>query len=162
MKIIDFYWKENDWTFFDKSVNKMVFHPVIEKHANFYFINDVKEIGNINSYFVEIIGNNLSKEDLMNNYYTKFKFPYFGFNWDALWDCLCDLDWIGLKDIIIYHEVLPKLEDKDFKIYFKILRDAIGNWNIWNEHNFKVYFNLKNYEETEKIIESSLLNFKNL
>ncbi len=40
---------------------------------------------------------------------------YFGFNWDALSDCLRDFDWIEKKEIVLVHKELPDLEDNVFK-----------------------------------------------
>jgi hypothetical protein len=101
MKTIEFYWIVNTWTF----SNKKQIPVSIEKNAEFFFINSIKEINNKNNvHFVMIENNNSSEEELLNEYCTKFEFPYFGFNWDALTDCLRDLGWIEQKNIFIYHK----------------------------------------------------------
>jgi len=149
MKRLDFHWVENTWTY----ANKKRIPQSIENNAEFYFIEKPEEIKNKNNaYFVTIINDNSSKDDLLNEYYTKFKFPYFGFNWDALDECLGDLDWIEQKDVIVYHPQLPQLNEKDLKIYLEILRDTVRDWEQWEEHNFEVYFNLKDYDRVQQSV----------
>ena len=65
------------------------------------FINSFDEI---NSYereniFIATLSSNIkNKIELLNELYHKLQFPeYFGFNWDALWDLLCDFSWIKQK-----------------------------------------------------------------
>jgi len=149
MKRIDFHWVENTWTY----ANKKQVPLSIEKNAEFYFIETQEEINNKeNAYFVTIINDNFSKDDLLNVYYIKLKFPYFGFNWDALEDCLRDLAWIEQENVIIYHPQLPQLNEKDLEIYLDILRGIVGHWKKYEEHNFEVYFNLKDYDQVKQII----------
>jgi len=149
MKRLDFNWVENTWTY----VNKKRIPQSIKKNAEFYFIEKQEEISNKNdAYFVTIVSDNFSEENLLNEYYKKFKFPYFGFNWDALLDCLRDLEWIEQINIIVYHPQLPQLNKKDLKIYLEILRDAIWDWKQWEEHNFEIYFNMQDYNKVQKLI----------
>jgi len=149
MKRLDFHWIVNTWTY----ANKKRIPQSIENNAEFYFIENPAEINNkSNAYFVTIINDNISEEDLFNEYYAKFKFPYFGFNWDALNDCLGGLEWIEQKNVIIYHPQLPQLNEKDLKIYLEILRNAVSLWNKYEEHNFEVYFNLKDFDKVQQIV----------
>jgi len=149
MKRLDFQWVENTWTY----VNKKRIPQSVRKNAEFYFIENYEEINNKNDvFFVTIINDNFSEEDLLNEYYIKFKFPYFGFNWDALLDCLRDLEWIKQKNIIVYHPQLPQLNKKNLKIYLEILSNVMESWKQWKEHNFEVYFNLKNYDKVQHIM----------
>ena len=150
MKRIDFHWIVDTWTY----ANKKRVPLFIEYNAEFYFIEKTEEIKNReNAYFVIITNDNFSEEDLLNEYYIKLKFPpYFGFNWDAFNDCLRYLENIEQKNVIIYHPQLPQLNEKDLKIYLKILRDAVRLWKKYEEHNFEVYFNLKDYDQVKQII----------
>lgn len=53
-------------------------------------------------------------------------FPsYFGRNWDALDECLSDLEWLDQSRVILIHEAAPRFSRHDLVIYLSILRDAI-------------------------------------
>jgi RNAse (barnase) inhibitor barstar len=71
-----------------------------------------------------------TEEALMIAYEISGSFPgYFGRNWDALWDCLCDLSWIVNKTISIVHLDLPLADDRRQQVtYLRILRDAALSW----------------------------------
>lgn len=81
-----------------------------------------------------------TEEELLAEYSDKLKFPdYFGFNWDALWDCLCDLSWIECESIVLIHEDIPQLSLKEQRIYLKILNDLLQR-RIWLHHEVAVVF----------------------
>lgn len=70
-----------------------------------------------------------------------FQFPYFGFNWDALLDCLSDLDWIAEEPVVIIHREMPRLPEAGLKIYLGVLCSALGRLRNYNEPNrLKVVF----------------------
>jgi hypothetical protein len=84
-------------------------------------------------------------------------FPgYFGFNWDALYECLRDFEWMRWRKIIIIHEVLPQLPRKDLEIYLEILHDSVGTWRsdprYMNEHELEVVFPSDSYDTINEII----------
>ena len=59
-------------------------------------------------------------------------FPdYFGHNWDALEECLTDLEWLPAKGYILLvtdaAHVLPS-DDADYETFLEILRDAGEAW----------------------------------
>jgi hypothetical protein len=149
MKTLKFDWEvENLW-----GIGKSTTKRIIQRKTEFYFIDKFEEIETRNNPYVVALNDNIfSKEELLNEYYIKFNFPYFGFNWDALLDCLRDLDWIKQKDILIYHEKFPTLNQKGLKIYLEILRDLVGHWKQYEEHNFEVYFNINDYDKIQQIM----------
>jgi len=50
---------------------------------------------------------------------------YFGWNWDALEECLCDLSWLGTGPVVLIHEDIPfEPGSDDQQIYLEILRNA--------------------------------------
>lgn len=53
---------------------------------------------------------------------------YFGENWNAFLDCICELDWIKTPEVFIIHRDLPQLSREDTVIYLEILRDAVETW----------------------------------
>lgn len=81
-----------------------------------------------------------TKTQLMNWYAENLYFPYFGYNWDALNDCLWDLSWIPTRDIWLYHDHLPDLAHDDLRIYLEILEAAAVGWADEGEHNLRVIF----------------------
>lgn len=151
MKKLEFNWIEKSFT----GIGKSTVSITIEKKAELYFIEKLKEITNKdNSFFVILKEDITSEADLLNEYYLQFKFPYFGFNWDALLDCLRDLDWIKQNNVIIYHQGLPKLDVKDLKIYLEILFDLTSHWKKYEDHNFDVYFDLNDYNAIREIMQA--------
>lgn len=118
------------------------------------FIANINDI-NIKKEFVAIINQVDSKESLFNEIKNKLFFPnYFGNNWDALYDCLCDLSWISKSKVCLLHKGLPKIDDKSLVIYLNILVDVITVWESNNNKTFEVIFEKKD----EKIIEELLNN----
>lgn len=80
-------------------------------------------------------------EHLLQALYYLLWFPgYFGFNWDALNDCLTDFSWIPKKLIVIEHSGLPKIPEADLSIYLQILRDAVLSWKVGENHRLEVIF----------------------
>jgi RNAse (barnase) inhibitor barstar len=60
------------------------------------------------------------------------EFPdYFGHNWDALEECLADLEWLPAKGYILLiteaSHVLPA-DEEEFQTFLEILRDAGEAW----------------------------------
>lgn len=97
--------------------------------------------GESESFYVVVSKHITSKAALFDELYNALNFPgYFGFNWDALSDCLCDLNWISSYNIVIIHEIVPDLPTADLKIYLHILLEAIGLWTENNEHSLEVRF----------------------
>lgn len=101
----------------------------------FKYKNNIVSDVDIDSTFVVLISNpNESKEDLLNELKDKLLFPdYFGGNWDALYDCLCDLSWISKPSISLRHRHLPQLDDDNMKIYLNILIDTLCTWKTESE-----------------------------
>ncbi|MBA6066760.1 barstar family protein [Pseudomonas mosselii] len=82
----------------------------------------------------------LSAELLKALYYGLWFPGYFGFNWDALYDCLTDLEWIPCRKVIIAHERVPALPDSELRVYLEVLRDATLSWELGGEHKLEILF----------------------
>lgn len=92
-------------------------------------------------------------EELIRSLYYLLWFPgYFGFNWDALYDCLRDLSWVPCYKIVLVHESLPGLPRDDLKIYLEILRDSVLDWVGDDGHEIEVVFS-----DIDRIVAESLL-----
>lgn len=81
-----------------------------------------------------------SEKELMNELNSKFKFPYFGYNWDALYDLLRDFHWIDQKKIVMVHDQMPDFDHASMKIYILLLRDSINDWKLGEDHILEVIF----------------------
>lgn len=70
---------------------------------------------------------------LFNEFARALAFPdYFGHNWDALEECLADLEWLPAKGYILLitdtQAVLPEVEE-DYDTLLEILDDAGEAWS---------------------------------
>ena len=77
---------------------------------------------------------------------------YFGDNWNALSDCLCDFHWIPNHKIVILHEDLPTLSQEDLFLYLDVLRDAVEDWGNDDEHSLEVIFPEQSKSKVESIL----------
>lgn len=80
-----------------------------------------------------IDGKNIArKEQLLNNAATAMRFPKdFGHNWDALEECLTDLEWVDADGYVIYYDHIDGLlnaHPDQFETLVEILRDAVSSW----------------------------------
>jgi RNAse (barnase) inhibitor barstar len=80
-----------------------------------------------------IDGKNIQrKEQLLNHVATALHFPKsFGHNWDALEECLTDLEWVDADGYILYYDHIDGLLEThpdQFETLIEILRDAVGSW----------------------------------
>jgi RNAse (barnase) inhibitor barstar len=81
-----------------------------------------------------------SVEDLFNELYNKLPLPsYFGYNWNALDECLSDLHWIKEKRLIILHEEKLNIPQSDLDVYLDVLKVAVENWTNNNIHELIVF-----------------------
>ena len=84
------------------------------------------------AYF-HIDGKNVArKEQLLNAAATAMHFPSdFGHNWDALEECLTDLEWVDADGYVIYYDHIDGLlaaHPDQFETLVEILRDAVASW----------------------------------
>lgn len=104
-----------------------------------------------------------SKVELLNALHELLLFPdYDGRNWDALYDLLCNFEWIEYDYISLIHHELPNLSDNETKIYLEVLEDSIESWEKHNPfekgrmgsslmHHLRVIFPLAEKERIERI-----------
>ncbi|KWA11575.1 hypothetical protein WT37_21165 [Burkholderia territorii] len=77
---------------------------------------------------------------------------YFGFNWNALFDCLRDFHWISERTVVIVHDELPELEPSEMKTYFEVLRDAVTDWKVGEAHSLQVVFDERDRARIEAVM----------
>lgn len=79
-------------------------------------------------------GKNLcTVKDLFAEFSRAFLFPpYFGNNWNAFDECICDLDWLKFDSIAIfiknYDCVLQDCNKSEKEIFEELMSDAIKFW----------------------------------
>jgi len=83
--------------------------------------------------FFHIEGRNITrKEQLLNHVATALRFPgYFGDNWDALEECLTDMEWADATGYVIYYDHIDALlaaHPDQFDTFVEICRDAVASW----------------------------------
>jgi len=73
-------------------------------------------------FVARVRGGIQSKEELFDELASKLNLPaYFGRNWEALDECLSELDWLPGKRIAILHDGAPHLSRRELVIYLSIL-----------------------------------------
>ena len=83
--------------------------------------------------FFHLDGKNIErKEQLLNHVATALHFPnHFGQNWDALEECLTDLEWVDGDGYLIYFDHIDGLlsaHPDQFATFVEIVRDAVESW----------------------------------
>jgi hypothetical protein len=70
--------------------------------------------------------------------------PYSGGGWDALSKGLCDLDWLGDRDVVLVHPELPALPQPDLPVYLEVLRESMDEQGARRRRRMHVIFDKKN------------------
>jgi hypothetical protein len=72
------------------------------------------------------------KHSFLRKIATVMKFPdYFGENWDALDECITDLDWCSAKRYVLIYDqpnVFSKAAPIEWEIAYDILQSAVTHW----------------------------------
>lgn len=105
----------------------------------------VEEIENLapSENLVAIVPAGIRLEEKLFSILSKeFKFPYFGWNWDALNDCLHDFSWTEIFQITVIHRDLPALGTHPTRIYLDILACCVEDWKPYKDYQLKVVFPL--------------------
>jgi RNAse (barnase) inhibitor barstar len=116
---------------------------MIKKSNAFSYYNSSSQISRAgdDTYLGVLPLNILDATQLLEAFFDVFRFPgYFGFNWNALFDCLGDFHWLKEKTIVVVHQEMPRLADNDLTIYLDVLYEGVIDWQDTEEHRLIVYF----------------------
>lgn len=107
---------------------------------NILFIKDTLSFSD-NLAFVARLPIVKDEEELFIQLSKVLNFPeYFGFNWNAVNECLQDFHWIREKGIVLIHKEIPILEKSSLSIYLEILFNSVQRWLDNEEHYFIIVF----------------------
>lgn len=84
-----------------------------------------------------------TKPELLRTLVQGLNIPgYFGWNWDALEECLRDLSWIPFpRHIVLFHEAVPLADNPgERSIYLDILKEAARDRGPGQPHVITVVF----------------------
>lgn len=105
------------------------------------FFNFTPPSPSVDSFVARVPSGITSAEALLLVLYERVMFPgYFGFNWNALSDCLRDLHWISLREVVIWHADLPTLPLEDLRVYLDVLAESVASWSPGEAHSLTVVF----------------------
>jgi len=91
--------------------------------------------------FIAKISKVESEDELFISLSKSLHFPsYFKNNWNALFDCLRDFQWIEKKGIVLIHTEFPSLDKEVLNIYINILVESVQDWKDGENHYLKVIF----------------------
>ena len=106
---------------------------------NFKFIEGSASYNTAEVFFARIDPTIASTDELLKSIYYLLWFPgYFGFNWNALEDCLTDFNWLSESKIVIAHDNIPKIDERDLQIYLDILNSSVLDWKQNDQHDLEV------------------------
>jgi hypothetical protein len=77
---------------------------------------------------------------------------YFGMNWDALDECICDLSWLPPGQIVLAHSDVPLAGDPtNQSTYLSIISDAIARWMNVPDRDLLVTFPVECRTQVEQL-----------
>jgi hypothetical protein len=73
------------------------------------------------------------KRELFDEFAARLSFPtYFGHNWDALAECLADLEWLhGLAYAVVINgaqEILDEEPPEQLRLFFQLIEGVAAEW----------------------------------
>lgn len=124
----------------------------------FFFAQKAFEMQCKSSFHCTVERSVTSKDELFDTLNKQFKFPVFGWNWDALNDALCDLAQIKEQKIIIYHDKIC-MDSMTLSTYLSCLTTAALIWKKYSyKHIFIPVFKIEDKDNIIKILHSSEIN----
>lgn len=96
------------------------------------------------------------KQDLFAQYVRQLTLPdYFGWNWDALEECLRDLSWLEPgRAVIITHAGLP-LRGRSRATYLSLLAEVANHWRGSQVRSMRIVFPCAAARRVAAIVDSA-------
>lgn len=108
---------------------------------NFTFIEPGATPAQADSLVAEVPQGISDTKQLLDVLYRQLGVPgYFGFNWNALSDCLRDFHWVKQRNVVIIHQDVPALTGADLVTYAEVLDECVRSWKPSEEHRLVVVF----------------------
>jgi len=123
----------------------------------FTFIELGTTLTEVDSFVAVVPGGITDAKKLLEVLYQKLNLPgYFGFNWDALSDCLRDFHWIKQRNVVVIHKDLPPLGGTDLVNYVEVLDESIRSWKPEESHRLIVVFPKSCRERIERLADGKV------
>lgn len=123
------------------------------KMSPFNFVENAPSYDAAEVFYVRVDPNIVTSDELLKALYYLLWFPgYFGFNWNALSDCLRDLSWIPYRRVVLVHESMPRLPSGELRTYLNVLNDSVLDWIGDEKHDLEVVF-----RRSDKLIVDGML-----
>lgn len=121
--------------------------------SGFRYEADLTGRVNGKSFYWRVPADIRAKHELFAAFSGSLWFPRGGApDWDALFDRLCDLEWMVDRKVVLLHDALPRLPDEDLRVYLKVLRDAVRWWRFDQPHELEVVFPEAQRDRIERLL----------
>ena len=119
----------------------------------FVYVEDIEKLAPSEKVVAIVPAGIRLREKLFSILSKELKFPsYFGSNWDALNDCLCDFSWTDIFLITVIHHDIPALGTHHTRIYLETLACCVEAWKPGDDHQLRVVFPLAQKVVIEEIL----------
>jgi hypothetical protein len=109
----------------------------------FHFADEPRRLASQADVAVAVPAKLRRKRDLFAALAVELQLPdYFGWNWDALEECLRDLSWLPEgKGVVLVHCDLPfRRGAASRRIYLALLRNCLAYWQSHDERRLSAVF----------------------
>jgi hypothetical protein len=121
-------------------------------HGHAFEFTDAPEVGR-DDHVAHVPAGITSAQALLQVLYNALELPgYFGFNWDALSDCLRDFHWLNQHRTVLRHADLPPMPIGDLGAYLEVPAEAESSWGPGEQHSLKVVFPAATHAQLARVM----------